>query len=72
MREDEIMALVKCPECGKEISDKADSCPNCGYLMNSSGDHRSCNIYHEADCSKIVKPWNDVLQSYIMCYLLIP
>lgn len=25
------MALMKCPECGKEISDKAQSCPNCGY-----------------------------------------
>ncbi len=24
------MALIKCPECGKEISEKADSCPNCG------------------------------------------
>ena len=24
------MALVKCPECGKEVSDKADKCPNCG------------------------------------------
>ena len=24
------MALIKCPECGKEISDKAISCPNCG------------------------------------------
>lgn len=25
------MALIKCVECGKEISDKAESCPNCGY-----------------------------------------
>lgn len=25
------MALIKCPECGKEISDTAKSCPNCGY-----------------------------------------
>lgn len=25
------MALIKCPECGKEISDKTSSCPNCGY-----------------------------------------
>ena len=25
------MSSVKCPECGKEISDKADTCPNCGY-----------------------------------------
>lgn len=24
------MALIKCPECGKEISDKAISCPGCG------------------------------------------
>jgi DNA-directed RNA polymerase subunit RPC12/RpoP len=25
------MALIKCPECGKEISDKAGKCPHCGY-----------------------------------------
>lgn len=24
------MALIKCPECGKEISDKATTCPSCG------------------------------------------
>ena len=24
------MALISCPECGKEISDKAPSCPSCG------------------------------------------
>ena len=24
------MALIKCPECGKEISDKASACVNCG------------------------------------------
>ena len=24
------MAMMKCPECGQEISDKADKCPNCG------------------------------------------
>lgn len=24
------MALIKCSECGKEISDKAKACPNCG------------------------------------------
>lgn len=27
------MALVQCLECGKEISDQAISCPNCGYTM---------------------------------------
>ena len=24
------MALINCPECGKEISDRAVACPNCG------------------------------------------
>ena len=28
------MALIKCPECGKEISDRAKSCPNCGCPVN--------------------------------------
>lgn len=29
------MALIKCPECGKEISDKAKTCPNCGSPVSS-------------------------------------
>ena len=24
------MAIIKCPECGRQISDKAPACPNCG------------------------------------------
>lgn len=28
------MALIKCPECGSEISDKAVSCPHCGAPLN--------------------------------------
>lgn len=27
------MALIKCPECQKEISEVAKSCPNCGYSL---------------------------------------
>ena len=27
------MPLVKCPECGKEVSDQALSCPHCGYPL---------------------------------------
>ena len=28
------MALIKCPECGREISSKALSCPHCGNPIN--------------------------------------
>lgn len=27
------MALIKCPECGKEISDRAVSCPHCVQIL---------------------------------------
>lgn len=30
------MALINCSECKKEISDKAESCPNCGAPLKSS------------------------------------
>jgi len=27
------MALINCPECQKEISDKVENCPHCGYPL---------------------------------------
>ncbi len=32
------MSLIKCNECGKELSDKAEICPNCGtkIIQNNS------------------------------------
>ena len=27
------MALITCPECGREISDAAQACPNCGFPL---------------------------------------
>lgn len=29
------MALVRCPDCNKDVSDRADSCPNCGFPIFS-------------------------------------
>ncbi|MHC4744102.1 MAG: hypothetical protein ACYS8Z_19465 [Planctomycetota bacterium] len=31
------MALVCCPECDKQISDKALMCPNCGFSQSNRG-----------------------------------
>lgn len=28
------MALIYCPECGKEISDMSETCINCGYVIH--------------------------------------
>lgn len=31
------MALIKCPECGRQISDKAVACPGCGFPICDVG-----------------------------------
>lgn len=36
--------LIQCPECGKQISDKADSCPNCGCPVNKMNYDNYCSI----------------------------
>lgn len=28
------MAIIKCPECGQQMSDNAKTCPHCGYQYN--------------------------------------
>ena len=39
------MSMIKCPECGKEISEKAKSCPNCGHPHpKKQGNYRIFNI----------------------------
>lgn len=30
------MALIKCPECGKDFSEMAEACPNCGYSIKKA------------------------------------
>lgn len=29
------MALINCPECKTEVSDKAEKCPKCAFPLNS-------------------------------------
>lgn len=33
------MSLIKCPECGKQVSDKAINCPSCGYNIKNMKNH---------------------------------
>lgn len=41
------MALIHCPECGKEVSDRALGCPNCGFpMMNQINNPIMSNYSH--------------------------
>ena len=38
------MSMIKCPECGNEVSSEAKSCPNCGKPMTKKNKHLGCLI----------------------------
>ncbi len=42
------MAMIRCPECGKQISDRAAACPNCGApVAQMMQDYRQTVQYQE-------------------------
>lgn len=36
------MALIKCPECGKEVSSDAKTCPHCGKPIGNNVEVTGC------------------------------
>ena len=52
------MALINCPECSREISDKADACPHCGYPVAKNTTPYLPETVQCLDCRKDV-PFND-------------
>lgn len=40
------MALVKCPECGKEVSDKAKNCIGCGAPIAPDRESQGSGVDH--------------------------
>jgi len=43
------MALINCPECKQEISDKAISCPNCGFPLSQMSESKLASLYFNED-----------------------
>lgn len=59
------MALIKCPECGREVSDKASACIHCGCPLDISFDDKEKQydlilIHHgsaKVSCIKLVRDY---------------
>lgn len=67
------MALIKCPKCGKEISDKAEKCPYCGVKGQELDDeHEKLNTDCIPEKSKKFF-WKNVLIGILsgLCIILI-
>ena len=60
------MALIKCNECGHEVSDKASMCPNCGCPIESLGAAKEDVMYEEP---KKKKGWIWALIVVLLCLI---
>jgi uncharacterized membrane protein YvbJ len=45
------MALIHCPECNKEISDKVKTCPYCGYPFEDT--NKSANTIQQVEIASV-------------------
>lgn len=51
------MALIKCPECGKEnVSDSADACSNCGYGIREYFESKKQRLNYQRKLDSVQMP----------------
>ncbi len=51
------MTLIKCPECKKEISNKAGACTHCGYTLKNNPPYRRWNWGYEYKSKAQIMGW---------------
>ena len=50
------MALIKCPECGHQVSDKANACPNCGCPIIQATNQSKLEVNHPTIAKPVTEP----------------
>ena len=61
------MALIRCPECRREVSDSADSCPHCGYKIEKATLEKFVPVSTELSSSK---PTSSEIVKAVICFVL--
>lgn len=55
------MSLIKCNECGKEVSSKARTCPNCGNPIDTSVKCPKCGSTNTRPISNSSKLFSTIM-----------
>ena len=63
------MALIKCSECGKDVSDKAVSCPHCGCPVSENTTVVDKNLEKVKVLKNVIKI-RDLIISLGLCFIL--
>ena len=64
------MALIKCLECEKEISDAARACPNCGYESRKTEDIEP--IVQKTELGELEKNIGAGIAMFVVGFVFIP
>ena len=65
------MALIKCPECNKEISDKVTACPHCGYPLSETNSEKLVEEYGEAKQKNKTNKKKSIKVLVIICVVVV-
>lgn len=52
-----MMALIKCPECKKKISNQCEKCPQCGYPIKGNSQNENIEIENNGIVVPVKKPF---------------
>jgi len=63
------MALTKCPECSKKISDSAPQCPNCGATSEAMDRARFANGCSEGCLSLMILAFATPILIFLAIFL---
>ena len=62
------MALIDCPECGKEVSTAAVTCPSCGFPVAAQAAH----LAHDTLLAEVRPSWWNFFWYLCFCWLIVP
>ena len=66
------MPLITCPDCGKEYSERASACPQCGYTSGNQNSNNNSinNVVNVNVISGNQKPLHSKGVALVLCILL--
>lgn len=69
------MALINCPECGNQVSDRAHQCPNCGYPIENIGSVQKLKetgfVQVDVEKTEVKQPKKGKLKKVLIMFLIL-
>ena len=66
------MALIKCPECGREVSREATACPQCGYPVAERLGTAAAAAHGDEALLEVRPSWWNFFWHFVFAWLIVP